>query len=409
MLLTDNVTVCELAAHAERTDRRFLATEMRMNHGTRRRHRRRLVTDGRGSPAPGRPCHRELVKIAALHTYPVKGCHRLDHDVARVEPWGLAGDRRWMVVDADGVGVTQREAAALVALRAEPRPGGLLLRAAGRSDLDVAEPESAAPVQVRVFGNRLPVAALPAGPAADAWLGRLLDRPVRLVWLRDPARHLAPGDRAHDTGERVSFADQYPLLLAGTASLDALNGWLAEAGEPPVPLTRFRPNLVVDGAPAWAEDDWAGRPLRIGDTLFRAAGPCDRCVVTTTDQETGVRGKEPPDARPTPQHRKALFGLHLVPVTTGSVARPGIPEWGPEVPDPGGALPERPARIDIVADTPAPRRAGVASDRVSRPFIWVEPHRDLVAVIAGATRSARRAPPVAEASVETVGQARPGR
>lgn len=189
------------------------------------------------------------MRLAAVHTYPVKGCHRLDHDGARVEPWGLAGDRRWLVVDADGLGITQREATALVGLRAAPRDGGLVLRAAGRPDLDVAEPTGVEPLPVRVFRNRLLVPALPAGPAADDWLTALLGRPARLVHLARPTRHLAPGARAYDTGDRVSFADQYPLLLATTGSLDALNGWLAEAGEAPVPISRFRPNLVVEGAP----------------------------------------------------------------------------------------------------------------------------------------------------------------
>lgn len=87
-------------------------------------------------------------------------------------------------------------------------------------------------------------------------------------------------------------------------------------------MTRFRPNLVVDGAPAWAEDDWVGRSLRIGDLRFRAAGPCDRCVVTTTDQETGVRTKEP--LRTLGRYRnvkqKLLFGLNLVPLDSGALS-----------------------------------------------------------------------------------------
>ncbi|MEU7612048.1 MOSC N-terminal beta barrel domain-containing protein [Micromonospora sp. NPDC049204] len=263
------------------------------------------------------------MRLTSIHTYPVKGCHRLDHDGAFVQPWGLAGDRRWMVVDADGVGVTQRETTRLVGLRATVRPGGLSLRADGQPDLDVPEPAGGGPVAVRTFRNRkLPVPALSAGRAADDWLGALLGRPVRLVWLGQPTRHLAAGDREHDTGDQVSFADAYPLLLANTASLDALNGWLAEVGEEPVPMNRFRPNLVLDGASAWTEDDWVGRSLRIGDLRFRAAGPCERCVVTTTDQEAGVRTKEP--LRTLARHRtirqKVLFGLHLVPLDTGHLA-----------------------------------------------------------------------------------------
>ncbi|SCL29085.1 hypothetical protein GA0070616_3816 [Micromonospora nigra] len=262
------------------------------------------------------------MRLSAVHTYPVKGCHRLDHDEAAVEPWGLAGDRRWMIVDDRGVGVTQRETTALVRLRAHPYPGGVLLRADGRPDLAVVEPAGVGPVAVRTFANRtLTVDALPAGPAADDWLAALLGGPVRLVWLARPARHIEPG-RQYDPGDRVSFADAYPLLLANTASLAAVGDWLVAAGEEPVPMTRFRPNLVVEGAPAWAEDDWAGRPLRVGGVRFRAAGPCARCVVTTTDQETGVRGREPLRtlARHRTVDRKLLFGLHLVAEEAGTVA-----------------------------------------------------------------------------------------
>ncbi|MEH1165409.1 MOSC N-terminal beta barrel domain-containing protein [Micromonospora sp. CPCC 205539] len=263
------------------------------------------------------------MRLTSIHTYPVKGCHRLDHDGALVQPWGLAGDRRWMVVDADGIGVTQRDTPRMVALRAAVHTGGLSLRADGQPDIDVPEPTGGDQIDVRTFRHRhIPVPALAAGPAADAWLGALLGRPVRLVWLAQPTRHLAVEERPYDTGDQVSFADAYPLLLANAASLDALNGWLAEAGEEPVPMARFRPNLVVEGAPAWAEDDWVGQSLRIGDLRFRAAGPCERCVVTTTDQETGVRGKEP--LRTLGRHRnvqqKLLFGLHLVPVDSGPLA-----------------------------------------------------------------------------------------
>ncbi|GIJ29250.1 molybdenum cofactor biosysynthesis protein [Micromonospora qiuiae] len=258
------------------------------------------------------------MRLSAIHTYPIKGCRGLDHDAATVAPWGLDGDRRWMVVDADGVGVTQREAGTLVKVHARPVAGGLLLRADGHRDLLVPEPDGVAPVRVRTFRRRpLRVEALPAGPAADAWLGAVLGRPVRLVRLARPARHIRRGDREHDPGDQVSFADAYPVLLTSTASLAAL----CDAGGWPVPMARFRPNLVVDGAPAWAEDDWVGRPLRIGDLAFRAAGPSARCLVITIDQETGVREREP--LRALARHRnigrKLLFGLYLLPPEHGRV------------------------------------------------------------------------------------------
>ena len=247
------------------------------------------------------------MRISALYTYPVKGGHRLDHEQARVEPWGLAGDRRWMIVDPDGVGITQRQAPALTGLHAVPRPGGLLL-----NGFDVAEPEDGPKATIRVFSAKPPLTARLA-PAATGFISGFLDRPARLAWLADPGvrpieTHALPGDR-------VSFADGYPLLLANAASLDAVNDWLLEAGDEPVPMTRFRPNVVVTGARPWAEDDWLGGRLRLGDVTFRAAKSCSRCVVTTIDQETGETGRQP--LRALGRHRRyddgLLFGINLIP------------------------------------------------------------------------------------------------
>lgn len=262
------------------------------------------------------------MRLASLHTYPVKGSHRIEHTTARVEPWGLAGDRRWLIVDEDGVGVTQRDTAGLVHLRPEPRPGGLVLHATGRPALDVPEPV-ADPIDARTFAFRTPVPAIPAGAAAADWLTALLDRKVRLCWLDDPGRH--PVDRDHfEPDDRVNFADGYPLLITNTASLDALNEWLLESGdiEGPLPMTRFRSNLVVSGSHPWAEDDWIGRRLRIGDVAVRAVKPCARCIVTTIDQETGEKGRQPLRllARRRNHDQKLLFGVNLIPDGTGPVS-----------------------------------------------------------------------------------------
>jgi uncharacterized protein YcbX len=262
------------------------------------------------------------MRLASIHTYPVKGARGVTRDRAEVRPWGLAGDRRWMLIDTDGTGLTQREMPALATLEATTAPGRLTLRVAGRGGPSLAEPTDATPIPVRVFRNRIPVPALPAGAEADEWLTALFGRPVRLVWLGRPARHLAAGDRPYDTGDQVSFADEYPLLLANRASLDTLNGWLAQEGAVAVPMTRFRPNLVVDAALPWIEEEWAGRRLRIGEVEFRAAGACGRCVVTTVDQANGVRGREPLRTlvRRHTVDGKPRFGLHLVPLGPGTIA-----------------------------------------------------------------------------------------
>jgi uncharacterized protein YcbX len=261
-----------------------------------------------------------VMRLVSLYIHPVKGCHRLDRERATVQPWGLAGDRRWLLADDEGRMLTQRDEPRLTQILPSIVDGSLVLRAAGRPDLSVpAQPAELTEVSV----SRTPVMLSRAGEDADAWLSAALDRKVRLYHLDDPTRRAVDPDYARP-GDRVSLADAYPLLLANSASLAALNDWLAEQGpgEWPLPMTRFRPNVVVDGAAPWAEDGWVGRRLRIGAVTFRAPKPSDRCVVTTTDQETGERGREP--LRTLARHRKVgqklMFGLNLIPDGAGEIA-----------------------------------------------------------------------------------------
>lgn len=258
------------------------------------------------------------MQITAVATYPVKGCHRIEHTAADVEPWGLAGDRRWMMVDADGVGLTQREVSLLTQLSVQVRPGGLTLSAPGMPPLAVDEPVDGPKEFVRVFKRHAPT---PARVAESAWSSAFLGRPVRLVWQADAGTRTVGG--VAEPGAPVSFADGYPLLLANAASLAALNDWLVEAGEEAVPMTRFRPNLVVTGADPWIEDDWSARRarLRIGAAEFTADRLCPRCLVTTIDQETGEKGRQP--LRMLGERRRfgdgLLFAVNLVPVVLESL------------------------------------------------------------------------------------------
>ncbi|MET0414708.1 MAG: MOSC N-terminal beta barrel domain-containing protein [Actinoplanes sp.] len=256
------------------------------------------------------------MRITTLATYPVKGCHRLEHDEAVVEPWGLAGDRRWMMVDADGIGITQRDTPLLTQLTVRPRRAGLELSAPGLPPLDVDEPVDGPKELVRVFRHKVTV---PVRVAEAAWSSAFLGRDARLVWLADPTGR--PIESHANDDDRVSFADGFPLLLASESSLSALNDWLVEAGDEPVPMTRFRPNVVVSGAAPWAEDDWLGRRLRIGAVTFRAAKSCSRCLVTTIDQETGEKGREP--LRMLGRHRRfdggLLFAINLIPEAPGRI------------------------------------------------------------------------------------------
>ena len=267
-------------------------------------------------------------QLTSIWRYPVKSCRGEELAAARVEPWGLAGDRRWMIVDAAGGQVTAREHPCLVLVRPRLGDGGhITLSSPGRADLAVPVPAGSDLVPVSVWDSDL--LAAPAGDAAAAWLTGLIGEPARLVYLDDPTRRPTNPKYSLDS-DRVSFADGYPLLLTSEESLAALNGWIAEgtkAAEGPVSMRRFRPSVVVSGAPAWAEDSW--RRLRIGPVTFRNAKGCGRCVLTTIDPDTAAKGHEPLFALA--RHRrwdnKVWFGINLIPddAAPGAVINPGDP------------------------------------------------------------------------------------
>ncbi|MCF3136822.1 MOSC domain-containing protein [Streptomyces olivochromogenes] len=260
-------------------------------------------------------------ELQSIHVHPVKAFRGTSPREAVVEPWGLSGDRRWVLIDDGGKVVTQREQPRLALAAAELVPGGgILLSAPGRAPLAVPVPEPVGTVTVNIFGTK--VEAAPADEAAHAWCGDYLDADVRLVHMDDPATRRPVDPDYALPGETVSFADGFPLLLTTTASLDALNSLIAQgdrAHEGPLPMNRFRPNVVVTGTTAWAEDDWSR--VAIGDVPFRVAKMCGRCVVTTTDQATAERGKEP--LRTLARHRRfgtsLVFGQNLVPLSTGTI------------------------------------------------------------------------------------------
>jgi hypothetical protein len=276
------------------------------------------------------------IRVTGLFRYPVKSCRGERLDTAVVEPWGLAGDRRWMLVDDEGAVVTARQHPGLVLVTPSADNSNntngntvLRLRAPDLPDLAVPIPipvpgtgpgtgmgtgtASAELVPVTVWKSSL-VAAQAGGEAAK-WFTKITGTPTRLVYLDDPTRRPVNPEFSRDT-DRVSFADGYPLLLTSERSLAQLNDWIFEGSHPaegPVPMTRFRPSVVIDGPEPWAEDKW--RALRIGDVGFRVAKLCDRCVFTTIDPGSAVKGKEPLAtlARERRWDGKVWFGINLIP------------------------------------------------------------------------------------------------
>lgn len=282
-------------------------------------------------------------RLRALFRYPVKSLAGAARSQAEVEPWGLAGDRRWMLTTPEGVQVTQREHPRLALASAVALPGGRVrLSAPAREPLEVAVPAAGratgeatgqaageaadTTVVVRVFGTK--VEAVPAAAEASAWLTDYLGAHVELVYMDAPERSRLI-DRAYaEEGPTVSFADSMPLLVTTASSLDALNSLIAQgshADEGPLPMNRFRPSLVVEGTEPWAEDTW--RRVRIGEVTCAVSKACGRCVITTTDQATAERGREP--LRTLARHRRSengrlIFGQYLIPEHTGRV-RSGDP------------------------------------------------------------------------------------
>ncbi|MDY0815280.1 MOSC domain-containing protein [Kitasatospora purpeofusca] len=257
------------------------------------------------------------MQLTGLHVYPVKSMYRLSPGSAQVEPWGLAGDRRWMLADATGRFVSQRENASLGQVRTElTAAGALVLTTPGGSRAEIAAPSVTVGdrrTEVEVWGTRFHAAE--AAKEAQLWIAEQLGD-YRLVHLDDPrARPVDPDFSS--PGDTVSMADGFPLLLTTTASLAELNALIAAEqpdGHEILPMERFRPNVVVSGSESWAEDGW--RRIRIGGLTFRVVKPCGRCVVTTTDQESGERrGPEP--LRSLARHhrllKKAAFGQNLIP------------------------------------------------------------------------------------------------
>jgi uncharacterized protein YcbX len=260
--------------------------------------------------------------LYSIHVHPVKALRSQAPREAVVEPWGLAGDRRWALIDESDRVVTQRDCPRLALAAAELLPGGgIRVSAAGLEPLIVAVPEADGTTTAKWAGEK--IETVPAAPEAHAWFSAYLGEDVALVHLDDPATRRPLDDPPYGRpGETVSLADAYPLLLTTLASLDALNSLIAQGDHPdegPLPMDRFRPNVVVTGTEPWAEDAW--KRIAVGEVTFRVAKMCGRCVVTTTDQSTAERGKEP--LRTLGRHRRfgsqLAFGQNLVPETTGTV------------------------------------------------------------------------------------------
>ncbi|MEI6737093.1 MAG: MOSC N-terminal beta barrel domain-containing protein [Pseudomonadota bacterium] len=256
--------------------------------------------------------------VSEINIYPVKGLGGITLDQAQMTARGLKNDRRFMLVDPDHQFVSQRELPRMTTIWMELIGGHLEFAAPDREPIRVdAEPRTTSTRMVQVWASS--VAAHSVSAEADEWLSDYLGADLRLVYMPESSERVCNPEYTTNN-EIVSFADGFPVLITNAESLDDLNTRIVNSSGVAVPMNRFRSNLVVRGGDAWAEDDWD--EIEIGGAVFRAAKPCARCQVTTTDQASGeVRGPEPLKTLSTFRNtdKGILFGVNLVPVKLGTV------------------------------------------------------------------------------------------
>ncbi len=245
------------------------------------------------------------IRISELAIYPVKSLGQITHDSVNIDRFGFSLDRRWMVVDASGVMITQRQKARMCLIQPLLEDDGLRLQAADMPDLKVYTQPDLPRLSVSVWEDHCQ--ALDCGGEAAEWLSRFLDTDCRLVFFPDDEiRQLDPAYA--EAGERTAFSDGFPILLISQASLDDLNQRLTT----PVAMRRFRPNLVVSGCEAFAEDHW--KQLRIGEINFRIVKPCSRCIIPNIDPDTAQKSAEPARTLSSFRRRdnKIFFGQNVI-------------------------------------------------------------------------------------------------
>jgi uncharacterized protein YcbX len=249
--------------------------------------------------------------LSGISVYPVKSARGIALAQSEVDAFGLRYDRRWMVVDRSGQFLSQRSHSRLALVVPSILSGALRIDAPGMPTLETPlNPSPTVATQVTVWNDTCGATWL--GEKAASWFSNFLGSTCSLVHM-DPDVVRPANPAFAPPGSRVSFADGFPFLLISEESLTDLNRRLAE----PLPMNRFRPNLVVAGGEPYQEDRWSR--IEIGGIGLRVVKPCGRCVVTTTDQTTGERGKEPLRTLATYRKRngEVMFGQNVVHEGTG--------------------------------------------------------------------------------------------
>ena len=260
--------------------------------------------------------------LSKINIYPVKSLGGVSMENSVVENRGLRFDRRWMLVDEKNNFLTQRENPLMATVKIEVLKNGLRV-SSGNETLEIPfETNSQETASVRIWSTRCRARVYEGN--FNQWFSNILQKDCKLVLMPEETQRRVNYFYAIHKNDAVSFADGYPVLLAGEGSLADLNSRLKK----PVPMNRFRPNLVVSGADAFAEDGW--KQIKIGSVIFHVVKPCARCVITTIDQSNGEKqGVEPLKTLSIyriPKRsikKKILFGQNLIPENGGGILNVG--------------------------------------------------------------------------------------
>jgi uncharacterized protein YcbX len=231
------------------------------------------------------------VTIKGLHVYPVKSCGAIDLSEATIHERGFAYDRNWMIVAPDGSKITQREVPQMAQIKPRIEGDSLILSHSTCQPLQIAlDNQGGDLLNVEIWDHRCN--ALDEGPAAAAWLSSLLRREVRLVKFDPSHVRLVEEVWAGTSGAHTGFSDKLPFLITSEESLHVLNEYREAAGLPVTSMSRFRPNIVIDGAGPFGEESIAalGVPGSMG--RLELARPCSRCIITNIDQESGEKEQQ---------------------------------------------------------------------------------------------------------------------
>lgn len=255
-----------------------------------------------------------MITVSALIYYPIKACRGVEVDAAHIERMGLEHDRRMMVVTPEGRFLTQRECPRLALVRPVVENGTLKLSAPDYGSIRLGIQTSGTSIPVDIWKSK-GVPAIDQGEDAARWFSDWLGRSVRLVHFADGYRRHVNPVYAVNPDDHTGFADGYPILLTSEDALQDLNARLPS----PLPMNRFRPNLVVRGSEPFAEDTW--NRIRIGDVELAVVKPCARCVVTTIDKDSLARSKEPLKTLATYRRHPlgVIFGQNVIPLNEGRI------------------------------------------------------------------------------------------